>query len=132
MSELESVTIKDRRRLKNVRRSKELDQNIELVNQALVNITNEYSLNITELNTLQYAAAVIADDMRDTPKGGIGYAADNKNIVTHLLCMDDLKIFGRDEKQLRQAMHIIKMFSDDIQMEFGQDKCTTVVFKRGV
>ncbi|KAL0165835.1 hypothetical protein M9458_037679, partial [Cirrhinus mrigala] len=65
-----SVTIKDRKRLKHVRQSKELDQNIELAKQALVNIAKEYPLNITELNTLEYvAAAVIADEMRDTPKG---------------------------------------------------------------
>ncbi|KTF92241.1 hypothetical protein cypCar_00032204, partial [Cyprinus carpio] len=67
--ELESVAIKDRRRLKRVRRSKVLDQNIEMANQTLVNIAREYPLNITELNTLEYAAAaVIADKMRDTPK----------------------------------------------------------------
>lgn len=59
---------------------------------------------------------------------GIGYAIDDKNTVTHLLYMDDLKIFCRDEKQLRQTMHIVKTFSDDIQMVFGQDKCTTVFF----
>ncbi len=63
---------------------------------------------------------------------GIGYAIDDKNTVTHLLYIDDLKIFCRDEKQLRQAMHIVKTFSDDIQMVFGQDKCTTVFFMRGV
>ncbi|KAL0168878.1 hypothetical protein M9458_037100, partial [Cirrhinus mrigala] len=63
---------------------------------------------------------------------GIGYAIDDKNIMTYLLHMDDLKIFGRDERQLRQAMHIVKTFSDDIRMEFGQHKCATVVFKRGV
>lgn len=39
-------------------------------------------------------------------------------------------IFGRDEKQLRQAMHIVKTFRDDIRMEFGQDKCTTLVFRK--
>lgn len=31
--ELESVTIKDRRRLKGVRRNKELDQNIDVANR---------------------------------------------------------------------------------------------------
>lgn len=46
-------------------RSKERDQNIEQANQALVNI----ALTITKLNTLEYAAvAVIAGEMKDTPK----------------------------------------------------------------
>lgn len=67
--ELESVAIKDMRKLKHVRRNKELDQNIEMANQALANIAREYPLNITELNALEYAAAaVIAGEMRDTPK----------------------------------------------------------------
>lgn len=66
--ELESVTIKDRRRLKGVRRNKELDQNIDVANRAMANIVREYHLN-TELNTLEYvAAAVIAGKMKDTPK----------------------------------------------------------------
>lgn len=66
--ELESVTIKDRRRLKGVRRNKELDQNIDVANRAMANIVREYHLN-TELNTLEYvAAAVIAGNMKDTPK----------------------------------------------------------------
>lgn len=71
--ELESVAIKvssfAMRKLKHVRRNKELDQNIEMANQALANIAREYPLNITELNALEYAAAaVIAGEMRDTPK----------------------------------------------------------------
>lgn len=57
---------------------------------------------------------------------GIGYATDDKNFMTHLLYMDDLKIFGRDERQLRQAMHIEWSFDKTT----GQ--CTTVVFKKGV
>ncbi|RXN38195.1 hypothetical protein ROHU_001344 [Labeo rohita] len=60
----EMFTTQDRRRLKHVR----LDQNIELMNQALVSIAKENPLNITELNTLEYAAAaVIASEIRDTP-----------------------------------------------------------------
>lgn len=53
--ELESVTIKDRRRLKGVRRNKELDQNIDVANRAKANIVREYPLN-AKLNTLEYVA----------------------------------------------------------------------------
>lgn len=62
---------------------------------------------------------------------GLGYAVDDKNVVNHLLYMDDLKIFAKNEDQLRQTMHIIKTFSDDVKMDFGLDKCGTVVVKRG-
>jgi hypothetical protein len=43
--------------------------------------------------------------------------------------MDDLKLFTTDETKLQQKMNNVKTFSDDIQMEFGLDKCATVVFK---
>jgi hypothetical protein len=45
--------------------------------------------------------------------------------------MDDLKLFTRDETKLQQKMNNVKTFSNDIQMEFGLDKCATAVFKHG-
>jgi hypothetical protein len=53
-----------------------------------------------------------------------------KNKVSHLFHMDGLKLFPRDETKLQQKMNV-KTFSDDIQMEFGLDKCATAVFKHG-
>ncbi|RXN25186.1 unconventional myosin-X-like protein [Labeo rohita] len=57
---------------------------------------------------------------------GIGYAIDDQNIMTHLLYMDDLKIFGSDERQLRQSMHI------EWSLDKTTGQCTTVAFKRGL
>jgi len=54
-----------------------------------------------------------------------------KNKVSHLFYMDDLKLFTRDETKLQQKMNKVKTFSDDLQMEFGLDKCATAVFKHG-
>jgi len=45
--------------------------------------------------------------------------------------MDDLKLFNRDKTKLQQKMNNVKTFIDDIQMEFGLDKCATAVFKHG-
>ena len=53
-----------------------------------------------------------------------------KNKVSHLFYMDDLKLFNRDETKLQQKMNV-KIFSNDIQMEFGLDKCATAVSKHG-
>lgn len=39
--------------------------------------------------------------------------------------MDDLKTFGRDEEQLRQAMHIIKTFSEFGQMRNAYESTAT-------
>jgi hypothetical protein len=54
-----------------------------------------------------------------------------KNKVSHLFYMDDLKLFTRDETKLQQKLNNVKTFSDHIQMEFGLDKCATAVFKHG-
>ncbi len=45
--------------------------------------------------------------------------------------MNDLKLFARNETQLKQALTIVKSFSDDIKMDFGIEKCAMVVMKSG-
>jgi hypothetical protein len=44
--------------------------------------------------------------------------------------MDDLKLIGKSEEELKQVQ-TVTTFSDDIDMEFGLDKCAKVVFKKG-
>ena len=41
------------------------------------------------------------------------------NIINHIFCMDDLKLFAKNDQQLQGLLNIVKQFSDDIQMEFG-------------
>ena len=61
-----------------------------------------------------------------------GYAEHiTKKKVSHLLYMDDLKLIGKTEEKLQKQMQVIRNFSDDIHIEFGLDKCTKIVFKRG-
>ena len=45
--------------------------------------------------------------------------------------MDDLKLYGTSDNQLNGLISTVKKVSDDIQMEFGLDKCTKATFKRG-
>ena len=45
--------------------------------------------------------------------------------------MDDLKLYTRNDEQLETQLHNVKMFSDDIGMSFGLDKCAKATFKRG-
>lgn len=61
----------------------------------------------------------------------IGDSIDKDQIISHLLYMDDLKLLGKDEHQLREGLEIIDGFSNDIQMEFGLDKCAIAVFRSG-
>lgn len=45
--------------------------------------------------------------------------------------MDDLKIMCPNELELKKSLHIVKTFSDDIQMSFGIDKCETASLRKG-
>ena len=52
--------------------------------------------------------------------------------VNHLLFMDDLKLYGQNEKELDILVGKVKEYSDDIGMQFGLDKCGVLVVERGV
>ena len=45
--------------------------------------------------------------------------------------MDDLRLYVRNEKGLESLVQTVDFFSDDIDMEFGIDKCATLILKRG-
>ena len=45
--------------------------------------------------------------------------------------MDDLKLYAKNEKGLDSLVQTVQSFIDDIGMEFGIDKCATLVLKRG-
>ena len=60
-----------------------------------------------------------------------GYHMGNGKKVNHLLFMDDLKLYGKTGKQLQTLVNTVRVFSEDIRMEFGISKCATLVMKRG-
>jgi len=45
--------------------------------------------------------------------------------------MDDSKTFARNKNQQESLLHNVKTFSDDINVQFGLDKCTKVIFDKG-
>ena len=51
--------------------------------------------------------------------------------LNHLLFMDDLKLFGKNEEQIDSLVNTVHIFSTDIGMEFGLRKCGVVTLKRG-
>ena len=61
---------------------------------------------------------------------GYGYKISNKKI-NHLFYMDDLKLYACSDYELEGNLKTVKPFSDDIEMEFGLDKCAKATFKRG-
>ena len=51
--------------------------------------------------------------------------------VNHLLFMDDMKLYAKNEDPLSMLIRTVHMFSNDIGMEFGMKKCDVLILKRG-
>ena len=51
--------------------------------------------------------------------------------VNHLLYMDDLKLYPRSNKEIQSIVNTVRIFSDDIHIQFGLDKCAKVTINRG-
>jgi len=65
-------------------------------------------------------------------KESMGYKfSKSKKQIYHLLFMDDLKLYAKDEADLEKLINVVSVFSRDIGMEFGLDKCALLVMKRG-
>ena len=45
--------------------------------------------------------------------------------------MEDLKLYGTNEKEINSLVHTVRLFSSDTGMDFGVEKCTVMVMKRG-
>ena len=68
---------------------------------------------------------------QELQKTGYGYQLDKQTKISHLFYVDDLKLYGTSDSQLNGLISTVKKVSDDIQMEFGLDKCAKATFKRG-
>uniref|UniRef100_A0A803T202 Reverse transcriptase domain-containing protein n=1 Tax=Anolis carolinensis TaxID=28377 RepID=A0A803T202_ANOCA len=65
-------------------------------------------------------------------KTNLGYQiSKNSHKISHLMYMDDLKLYGKTETEIQSLTNTVRIFSTDINMEFGLDKCSTVVLKKG-
>ena len=53
-----------------------------------------------------------------------------KTKISHLLYMDDLKLIVKSEEELQKQIKTVKIFSDNIQIEFGLEKCAKIAFNK--
>ena len=51
--------------------------------------------------------------------------------INHLMDMDDIKLFAKKEKELETLIHAVRIYSQDIGIEFGIEKCAMLVMKCG-
>ena len=57
--------------------------------------------------------------------------SESKEKINHLLFVDDLKLYSRSEKGLDSLVQTVHVFSEDIGVEFGIEKCATLVMEKG-
>ena len=51
--------------------------------------------------------------------------------VNHLMYLDDIKLFAKNEKELETLIHTVRIYSQNIGMEFSIEKCAMLVIKSG-
>ena len=57
--------------------------------------------------------------------------SESKENINHLLFMDNLKLFSRSEKGMDSLVQTVRVFSEDIGMEFDIEKCAMLVMEKG-
>ena len=58
--------------------------------------------------------------------------SESKEKINHLLFMDGLKLYSRSEKELDGLVQTVRVFSEDIGMEFGRERCAMLVMEKGM
>ncbi|KAK7877340.1 hypothetical protein WMY93_031944 [Mugilogobius chulae] len=64
-------------------------------------------------------------------KTGYGYRLRNGATISHLLYMDGIKLYAKSERDIDLLIHTTRIYSSDIGMSFGLEKCSRMVTKRG-
>ena len=65
-----------------------------------------------------------------TTKHGYEFAKKREKI-NHLLYMDDLKLYAKNEKEFDSLTQTVRVFSKNIGMDFGIEKRSMLLMKRG-
>ena len=51
--------------------------------------------------------------------------------INHVLFMDDLKLFVKNEDKIDSLINTVRIFSKEIKMEFWLPNCGVLIMKRG-
>ena len=51
--------------------------------------------------------------------------------INHVKYMDDIKLFAKNEKKMETLIHAVRIYGQDIEMEFGIEKWAMLVMKSG-
>ena len=56
--------------------------------------------------------------------------SESKEKINDLLFMDDMKLYSRSEKRLNSLVQTVRVFSEDVGMKFGIEKCAMLVMEK--
>ena len=83
------------------------------------------------LSPLLFVVAMIPMT-RVLQKMEIGYQLKKEgSIINHLMFMDDIKLYGRNIKDVDTLIQTVRIVSGDIKMEFGIEKCALINMVKG-
>ena len=60
-----------------------------------------------------------------------GYTTKSGELIQHLLYMDDLKLYSKNERDLNSLMSTVYLFSSDIGMRINVDKSAKLIVSCG-
>ena len=82
------------------------------------------------LSPLLFSVAInpLSYILRDAKQG---YTLKPGNKINHLLYVDDLKLYAKNEKDLTALIETVRIFTTDICMEFRLEKCAKQIIQRG-
>ena len=60
-----------------------------------------------------------------------GYLLNKESKISHLLYIDDLKLYGKSNSETDTLIQTVRICTTDIGMKFGLDKCCALAMKRG-
>ena len=62
----------------------------------------------------------------------VGYKLNrSQKKINHLMYMDDIKLFAKNEKEQETLIHTVRIYCQDIGMKFCIEKCAILVMKSG-
>ena len=65
-------------------------------------------------------------------KAGYTYKmAKDTRPINHQMFMEDLKLYGSNKDQLDSLIRVVRIFSENIRMSFGLEKCAVLEMRRG-
>ena len=64
-------------------------------------------------------------------KAKTSYTLGGEEQINHLLFVDDLKLYGNSENEIKGLVSTVNVFCQDIGMEFVIKKCGVIIMNRG-